>query len=1105
VVYGGRGKDRHTERHGDIETDGRPGARARYWLLALCMVIALATTAAFASVLILSYRSALNDAAVASNRLVSGFEHYARQSFSEVSGLLGELRSDLASIDLDDAAAGGEIASRLGSGARRLVHTSRFVVAMWDGQSDDVRQIAGRGGLVLPAADITAHVAAHRDRQTAVHIGTPLRETDGAPWLIPVSIPMLSPDGRLSGLVLGLVEPRHFIGTFGAFRVGQEGSVTLYRRDGLLLAREPTNPDLTGKSLAHAPVFRDHLAASPRGTFRVTTTIDGIDRVVSYASVAQFPLVVVVGIGTHEVLASWRVLAIQSLGLYGGILAMLAGFGWIIWRQLRGREIAAAKMRQVVGRLSGLIDSVPGIVYERHTSPDGKVSFPFIGGRSRDIAGVSAHELMRDPDRFWRLVHPDDRGGLLGMMQDDVASGATVAAEYRIVPPSGTVRWLLAGATSRRHPAGSRTAYGVAIDVTARKQAEADARAANDRLRELINAVPGVVYQRRQANGRIDYPFVSDKSLAILCVTAKDMTADPQNFWNHIHPDDRTRLLRQTRESARDHKPVTLEFRVLHPGGEERWVTTTSTPHAGPNGETLWEGVGIDITEQKRATAALAEREREQRLRLIANNLPVSITYLDNEGHYQFVNRTAETWHGRTAGETMGRSVAEVLPASVLGGRGGTIDELLAGRTIHAERWQHFPDGRERLLEDMLVPDLTDEGTVRGIINLSIDITERRATEERLRQSQRMESLGQLAGGIAHDFNNILGVIVGSLDVLLYHLGDRPRERELVDRVLSAARRGASLTNRLLMVANRRTLQPMPTDLNVLVRELASLLGGTLGERISLSTVLAEDLSPCLVDPGGLESAIVNLAINARDAMPDGGRLEIVTRDRPAQTGAADGDFVSLMVRDTGTGMPPEVAQRAFEPFFTTKEIGRGTGLGLSMVYGFVMQSGGRISLKSDPGLGTEIEILLPRTAHFPTTATAVLPPTFRARGQAVLVVEDDRDMRAFVTEALVQAGLTVVAAADAESALALAAERDDIELVVSDVILPGGMNGLALVRELRRRRPGIRAVVTSGYVHGEVQMMRAAPDTDILRKPFRVEELIDRVARQFDLADTDV
>lgn len=1099
-------KETQTRGQEDIRADSRAAARTRYRLLGFCVLVALATTAGFGMILGLGYRSALEGAEASSAKLVSGFEHYARQSFEESASLLRDLGEDIGGIDLDAPDAEARITAALAPETRRLLYMHRFIVVV-AGPAGNPRIIDGRAGGTPAALDVAAHVAAHRRVDgRGLYIGAPARLDQTGEWVIPVSRSLHAADGGLRAAVIGLVEPRQFSGIFKSFHVGAHGVVTLLRRDGTLLAREPEVPGFLGTSVAQGALFTNRLPQASRGTFRaLALSTDGVERVVSYATVDPLPLVVVVGIAVADALAGWWVLALQYVVIYCGILALLAGFAWTIARQLHRRELAEAEARQATDRLADLIDSVPGVVYERHTTADGQVSFPFVSSKALDLGGLTGDALSSNPNAFWNLIHPDDRARMQQAARQGFTDGTAATFEYRIVRGDGATRWMLANATAHAEPDGGHLARGVVIDVTDRKQAEASARAATDRLRDLINSVPGVVYQRRFKDGRIDYTFASSKASDILGVTAEELVQDVTALLRRIHPSDVASFIEGTERSARSGTPLSLEFRLVDPSGEERWVQTMSTPHRGNDGEILWEGVGIDITAQKRAVAALAEREREQRLRLIANNLPVSITYFDNEGRYQFVNRTAEAWHGRSAADTMGRGVAEILPSGVLGGRPDAIDELLAGRAIHAERWQRFPDGRERLLEDMLVPDLTDEGVVRGIINLSIDITERRATEERLRQSQRMESLGQLAGGVAHDFNNILGVIVGSLDVLQFHLGDRPRERELVDRVLSAARRGASLTNRLLMVANRRALQPVSTDLNALVRDLASLLGATLGEGMSLGTVLADDLPPCLVDPGGLESAIVNLAINARDAMPDGGRLEIATRDLPARDAAAGGGFVSLTVSDTGTGMPPEVARRAFEPFFTTKEIGRGTGLGLSMVYGFVTQSGGRINLKSIPGQGTEIEILLPRAVPEPAPTVPAMRPMFRAGGQAVLVVEDDRDMRTFITEALTQAGFAVVAVADAESALALVAGRDDIELVVSDVMLAGAMNGLTLVRELRRSRPGIRAVVTSGYVHGDVDMRRAARDTDILHKPFRVDELIERVARQFDLAGAEV
>jgi signal transduction histidine kinase/CheY-like chemotaxis protein len=399
----------------------------------------------------------------------------------------------------------------------------------------------------------------------------------------------------------------------------------------------------------------------------------------------------------------------------------------------------------------------------------------------------------------------------------------------------------------------------------------------------------------------------------------------------------------------------------------------------------------------------------------------------------------------------------------------------------------------------------------------------REAAEERARQSQRLEAIGQLTGGVAHDFNNLLTVVIGSLGVLGRSLApgaeaaDPARLRRLADAALEAARRGAVLNRRLLAFARRQALQPATVDANALIAGMSDVIRRALGERVEVETVLAGGLWPTLADPTELEAALLNLAVNARDAMPDGGRLTLETAnarldDAYAATHAEvmPGQYVLLAVSDTGAGMPPEVVARAFDPFFTTKGIGRGTGLGLSQVYGFVKQSGGHVKIYSELGRGTTVKIYLPRL--LPAEAAAMLPsataapmdiPAPRARpGEAILLVEDDPAVRAFAAEALGGLGYRVVEAGEGRTALAALATEPELALLLTDVGLPNGMTGRQLADAVHRLRPALPVLYSTAYapnaiVHGGV----LDPGTRLLPKPFTAEELAVKVRQAIDAA----
>jgi signal transduction histidine kinase/CheY-like chemotaxis protein len=384
--------------------------------------------------------------------------------------------------------------------------------------------------------------------------------------------------------------------------------------------------------------------------------------------------------------------------------------------------------------------------------------------------------------------------------------------------------------------------------------------------------------------------------------------------------------------------------------------------------------------------------------------------------------------------------------------------------------------------------------------------TRRRAeAEESLRQSQKMEAVGQLTGGVAHDFNNLLTVVTGSLDLVLQHPDDAAKVRNWADMALRAAERGQRLTSQLLTFARRQVTHPEIVNPNRLISEILGLLMRAVGSGVRIATELDPVLDPANIDPAQFETALLNLAINARDAMNGTGSLTIATENVELDAGSlpsapelAPGRYIRIAVRDTGSGMPPEIATRIFEPFFTTKEAGRGSGLGLSQVYGFVTAAGGHVTVASIVGAGTTMTLYLPRSAEPPRASER--PPEFaplrRARNnERILVVEDDSAVLEIAVQNLAELDYGILTAGDALVALEILRGDDRIDLLFADVVMPGGMNGVQLAVEARRLRPGLKVLLTSGYTAaalGDVQ--RLDGDVDLLAKPYRQDELARRL-----------
>jgi PAS domain S-box-containing protein len=422
---------------------------------------------------------------------------------------------------------------------------------------------------------------------------------------------------------------------------------------------------------------------------------------------------------------------------------------------------------------------------------------------------------------------------------------------------------------------------------------------------------------------------------------------------------------------------------------------------------------------------------------------------------------------------------------------------------------------RELLLARRRAEEVTEE--IRRLNEtleerVALEVSERMKAEEALRQAQKMEAVGQLTGGIAHDFNNLLTIVIGNIELLQRRLPEEAgRLRRAADHAMQGARRAATLTQRLLAFSRRQALDPKPIDPNQLVQGMSELLRRTLGETVVLETVLAGGLWRTTADPNQLENAILNLAVNARDAMPNGGKLTIETAnsklDEHYVEGLAEpvppGQYVLIAVSDTGTGMDKATMDRVFEPFFTTKEAGKGTGLGLSQVYGFVRQSNGHARIYSELGEGTAVKIYLPRllgTDNGPVAAPSGTTTATRGEGETILVVEDEHDLRHFTTETLRELGYVVLEAPDGHAALDIVNRHPEIALLFTDVVLGGGMNGRALADEVRRRRSNVRVLFTTGYTSNAiVHHGRLDRGVHLIGKPFTYAELATKVRSVLD------
>lgn len=538
-----------------------------------------------------------------------------------------------------------------------------------------------------------------------------------------------------------------------------------------------------------------------------------------------------------------------------------------------------------------------------------------------------------------------------------------------------------------------------------------------------------------------------------------------------------------------------------------------SVGEAQDNGESVFVGIIRDLTERDRIARAL--REGTSRLQAVIDTAVDGIVLIDSHGSVQVFNPACEMLFGYTVDDVVGKNVKMLMPSPYQEEHDQYLTNYLStgdakiigiGREVMAQR----KDGSTFPVE-LSVGEAKQDGTpvFVGIIH---DLTERKRTEEQLVQAQKMEAVGQLSGGISHDFNNLLTSIIGNSEILSEKLKARPDLKVMADQTMTAGERAGDLTQRLLAFGRRQALKPVEIDFPNLIAEFQALLVRTLRENIHIKTSISDRLWMIYADLAQLESALLNLSINAQDAIPDGGDLSFnasnLSLDASYQSlhpEVSPGDYVVISVTDTGTGMPQEILANAFQPFYTTKDVGMGSGLGLSMVYGFVKQSRGHITIYSEVGLGTTIRMYLPALPNASPMRTMAMqePQNLETGTESVLVVEDDAFVRAFAGETLRDLGYAVTVAVDAREALSLLIQGLDADLIFTDIVMPRGINGWELASRAKRLRPGVKCLFTSGYAVEMLSEKKWLEKIDMfLSKPYRKSDLANSIRAALDQKD---
>jgi PAS domain S-box-containing protein len=707
-------------------------------------------------------------------------------------------------------------------------------------------------------------------------------------------------------------------------------------------------------------------------------------------------------------------------------------------------------------------------------------------------ANPAAHRLLGygDGELIGRSIEEVVRTGDRGRLRAEYAkalSGEPQLQEWTLVRKDGAL--LRTKVSARRLPDGNVVA--VIRDLSVREHGDAGLRASEERLRATLQSTPDVAIQWYDPSGRILlWNAASERLFGYRAAEAVGRTLDQL-----IHTPEEAAafagVLREVRASGRPHGPA--EYEIRRRDGTRGFCLSTIFEIPGEGGEPCFVCMDVDITARKEAERAL--RDRETRLRSYFELPLVGLAVTSPEKGWLEVNDRLCEMLGYSREELTRLTWAELTHPEDLAADVAQFERVLRGELEGYSLEKRFlrKDGTVVHVFLSVRCARKSDRSVDYFIALLQDVTGRKQLEDHVRQLQKEESIGRLAGGVAHDFNNLLTSILGFSESARAGLPPASEAAQDLARVLESARRGADLTQRLLAFARRTIIRPQTVDLNELVRRNEPFLRRLLGEDVRLDVGPAAAPAPAKIDVGTFDQALMNLAVNARDAMPRGGRLGIAigealldedyVRSRPE---ASPGPHVWVEVSDTGTGMSPPVVERIFEPFFTTKPVGQGTGLGLSMVQGIVRQAGGHVVVESEPGRGSRFRLLLPRAQDAPSPSAPAPAASPDAPGhETILVVEDDPAVLDLVKRVLDLRGFRILAASSGEGALELAREAGRIDLLLTDVVMPG-MDGAELARRLRELRPDLRVLYASGYPEDAIAQHGVLnPGVDFIPKPY--------------------
>jgi PAS domain S-box-containing protein len=759
------------------------------------------------------------------------------------------------------------------------------------------------------------------------------------------------------------------------------------------------------------------------------------------------------------------------------------------------RKAGEERQRESEARLRNRTDALPTFVW--FAEPNGEVTY--FNRRWYEYTGQTPEQALSNG--WVAVLHPDDREATAAQWAEARSNGTSYDVEVRYRRSDGVYRWHAARAEPVVDDSGAVTWVGSSIDIHDRKETENALRSSEAQFRLMADAVPQIVWIT-DADGRTEFfnKHWSDYTgSAYHPATASGVAA------KHVHPDDVAATMAAFNSARQTGSTFLVEHRIRSASGDYRWFLVRGEPYRDPETGAVvrWFGASVDIHDRKTAEAALVQMNETLEAQVAARSAErdrlwsLSQDMLARADYSGMMSAVSPAWQrvlGWSERDLLTRGYASFMhPADEAPTLAAIRQMSETHRPTRFENRIATADGGWKPIEWTVAPEpngLNFIAVGRDLSAAKAREAELEAAQEALRQSQKMEAMGSLTGGVAHDFNNLLTPIIGSLDLLVRKGLGNERERRLIDGALQSAERAKTLVQRLLAFARRQPLQSAAVDLVTLIEEMAGLIESTVGPNIEVRVDLASALPPAMADANQLEMALLNLAVNARDAMQGGGQLTISARRESVRgrhpSDVAPGHYVRLSVRDTGAGMDAETLKRAIEPFFSTKGIGKGTGLGLSMVHGLAAQLGGGLTIASAPGEGTEVTLWLPMSAVAIRDQEQVPDQVESARAKGIaLLVDDEELVRMSTADMLSDFGFEVVEVDSAEEALRVLQTGTKPDILITDHLMPG-MTGADLAHEVRATLPALPVLVVSGYAEVE----GIAADLPILTKPFRSAEL---------------